>query len=185
MTWAVFLDRDGTVNKEVHYLHHPDELRLIPGAAEAIRLLNQAQVPAILVTNQSGIGRGRFPKSAMEAVHEELCRQLGSEGAHLDAIYFCPHRPDECCDCRKPAPGLLIQAAREGNLDLTRSVIVGDKHCDLEAGRRAGCRTGLVRTGYGAEVQQELATAGTPPNFVGADLLDVVRRILAASGPDR
>jgi histidinol-phosphate phosphatase family protein len=178
MNWAVFLDRDGTVNEEVHYLHEPARLRLLPRSPEAIRILNQAGILAILVTNQAGIGRGHFPESAMHAVHDELGRQLASQGAHLDAVYFCPHQPDDGCSCRKPLPGLLVRAAQDLSLDLPRCVMVGDKVSDLAAGWSAGCRTALVLSGYGVAAQCELNDADRSPDYVGRDLLEVVRWVL-------
>jgi histidinol-phosphate phosphatase family protein len=177
MRSAVFLDRDGTVNEEVNYLDHPDQLRLIQGAGQAIHLLNQAALPAILVTNQSALGRGYLSRKRLNEVHDELARQLGACDARLDAIYYCPHRPDEGCACRKPQPGLLERAAEEHGLDLDRCFLIGDNASDLEAGRRAGCRTALVLTGYGAE-QRAAIEASAPPDFVARDLLDAVHWIL-------
>ncbi len=178
MKWAVFLDRDGTINDEVEYLHEPDDLRLLPGAAQAIRLLNQAAVPAILVTNQAGIGRGYYSETAMCALHRELAARLASRGAHLDAIYHCPHQPDDDCNCRKPSPGMLLRAAAEHGIDLLRSFVIGDKISDLEAGRRVGSHTILVLTGYGREEWRAVQQGDFNPNHVGADLLAAVRWIL-------
>jgi D-glycero-D-manno-heptose 1,7-bisphosphate phosphatase len=182
MKWAVFLDRDGTINEEVEYLDDPDELRLIPGAAEAIHFLNQAGVPAIVVTNQAGVGRGYFSEARVEAIHQQLAKQLAAHDARLDAIYYCPHHPDEGCDCRKPKPGMLKGAAREHGLDLSRSFAVGDKVSDLEAGRRAGCRTVLVLTGYGTEAQEAFKHSDFQPDFTARDLLEAVRWVLAQEG---
>lgn len=184
MKWAVFLDRDGTINEEVEYLDDPEDLRLIPGAAEAIRLLNQARVPAIVVTNQAGVGRGYFSEARVEAIHQQLTKQLAAHGARLDAVYYCPHHPDEGCDCRKPNPGMLKRAAQEHGIDLGRSFAVGDKVSDLEAGRRAGCRTVLVLTGYGAEAQEVFKRGDFQPDFTARDLLEAVRWILAQEGTD-
>jgi D-glycero-D-manno-heptose 1,7-bisphosphate phosphatase len=182
MKWAVFLDRDGTINEEVEYLGDPQDLRLIPGAAEAIRLLNQAGVPAIVVTNQAGVGRGYFSKARVEAIHQQLAKQLAAHGVRLDAIYYCPHHPDEGCECRKPNPGMLNRAAQEHGVDLSRSFAIGDKVSDLEAGRRARCRTVLVLTGYGAEAQGALEHSDFQPDFTARDLLEAVRWILAQEG---
>lgn len=182
MKWAVFLDRDGTINEEVEYLDDPQDLRLIPGAVEAIRLLNEAGVPAIVVTNQAGVGRGYFSEARVEAIHQQLAKQLAAHGAHLDATYYCPHHPDEGCDCRKPNPGMLKRAAQEHDIDLGRSFAVGDKVSDLEAGRRAGCRTVLVLTGYGAEAQESFKRSDFQPDFNARDLLQAVRWMLAQQG---
>jgi len=179
MKWAVFLDRDGTINEEVGYLSEPEELHLIPGAAEAIRLLNRAGVLAIVVTNQSGVGRGYFSEARVKAIHEQLAMQLAAYGAHLDAIYYCPHHPDKGCDCRKPKPGMLKRAAEEHSIALDRSFAVGDKVSDLEAGRRAGCRTVLVLTGYGMEARKAFKHSDFQPDYIARDLLGAVRWILA------
>jgi D-glycero-D-manno-heptose 1,7-bisphosphate phosphatase len=179
MKWAVFLDRDGTVNAEAEYLHEPDELHLLPGAAQAIRLLNQAAVPVILVTNQAGIGRGYYSVAAMRALHRELAIRLAAGGAHLDAIYHCPHHPDDDCDCRKPKPGMLLRATAEHRIDLRRSFVIGDKISDLEAGRRAGSHTILVLTGYGREEWRAFQDRHFQPDHVGPDLLAAVHWILA------
>jgi len=179
MKWAVFLDRDGTINHEVEYLHQPGELRLFPGAAQAIRLLNQAAVPVIMVTNQAGIGRGYYSETAMCALHRELAARLAVRGAHLDAIYHCPHHPDDDCDCRKPKPGMLLRAAAEHGIDLYKSFVIGDKISDLEAGRRAGSRTFLVLTGYGREEWRAVQEGYFHPDHVGQDLLAAAHWILA------
>jgi D-glycero-D-manno-heptose 1,7-bisphosphate phosphatase len=176
---AVFLDRDGTINEEVEYLNDPQQLRLIPGAAQAIRDLNEAGVPVILTTNQAGIGRGYFSEDTVRAIHQELSSRLAAHGAHLDAIYHCPHHPDEGCDCRKPRPGMLIRAAEEHGLDLGQSFVAGDKVSDLDAGRRVGCRTVLVLTGYGSEQRDAFDQCGFQPDHVSDDLLAAVGWILA------
>ena len=178
MSSAVFLDRDGTVNEEVNYLDHPDDLRLIRGAGQAIHLLNEAGLKAILITNQSAIGRGYFPEARLGEIHRELARQLATHDARLDAIYYCPHHPDLGCACRKPQPGLLERAAEEHGLDLGRSFLVGDKASDLEAARRAGCQAVLVLSGYGAE-QRAAIEAGVPPDHIAPDLLQAARWILS------
>lgn len=178
--WAVFMDRDGTINEEVEYLSRPGDVRLIPGAAEAIRLLNEAGVPAIVVTNQAGVGRGYLSEAEVAEIHNELARQLADQGAHLDAIYHCPHRPDDRCDCRKPKPGMLERAARDFRLALKRCFVIGDKVSDLEAGYRVSCRMVLVLTGYGTDSREELKDYTFQPDFVAADLLEAVRWILRA-----
>ncbi|HEY4134066.1 MAG TPA: D-glycero-beta-D-manno-heptose 1,7-bisphosphate 7-phosphatase [Alphaproteobacteria bacterium] len=160
---AVFLDRDGTIVEDVDYLTRPEQLRLIPGAAAAIRTLNARAVPVVVVTNQSAVARGLLSEDELAAVHGELRARLAAEGARLDAIYYCPHHPEGSgayrrdCDCRKPMPGMLRQAARDLGLDLAASAMVGDSVRDLEAGAAAGCRTLiLVRTGHGADEEKHL-----------------------------
>lgn len=159
MRRAVFLDRDGTINREVNFLSDRDEIKLLPGAGEAIGKLNEDGWLAVVVTNQSGIGRGYFTEEAVEKVHQRLKELLGDEGAELDAIYYCPHHPDAGCDCRKPATGLLRQAVADFDIDLNRSFVIGDKVSDVEMGHRAGCKTVLVLTGYGDESQSRTQMA--------------------------
>ncbi|MGC1616319.1 MAG: D-glycero-beta-D-manno-heptose 1,7-bisphosphate 7-phosphatase [Candidatus Acidiferrum sp.] len=175
---AVFLDRDGTISEEVGYLNHVSRFRILPRVADAIRRLNEAGLPVIVVTNQSGVGRGYFPESLVHSVHELMTQQLADAGAHLDAIYHCPHTSADGCDCRKPKTGMLERAAREHAIDLHQSVVVGDRHGDIELARRAGARSILVRTGYGEG--EYLWNAGKwqiLPDFVAADLADAVHWI--------
>jgi D-glycero-D-manno-heptose 1,7-bisphosphate phosphatase len=179
MRGAVFLDRDGTINEEVHYLDDPDRLNLIPGAAEAIRLLNEADILTIVVSNQAGVGRGYFSATTVEAIHEQLAKQLFGHGAHIDAIYYCVHHPNEGCDCRKPKTGMLKQAAREHSIDTHLSFVVGDKVSDLEAGRQVGCQTVLVLTGHGEKARESLQATYIRPDYVSLDLRDAVSWIMA------
>ena len=186
MNRAVFLDRDGTVTEEVGYLTSVDMLRMIPGAGAAIRKLNQAGFKVVLVTNQSGVARGYFPESLVHEAHERLTGMLKSEGARLDGIYYCPHHPTAgksqyttACDCRKPATGLLDRAARELNIDLTGSYMVGDKWSDVELAQCAGARAVLVRTGFGAESPGNIRPDRVKaPDFIAHDIADAVEWIL-------
>jgi D-glycero-D-manno-heptose 1,7-bisphosphate phosphatase len=155
---AVFLDRDGTINVEKNYLYKPEDLELFDGAAEAIRSLKSSGYLVIVVTNQSGVARGYFTVDDVNVLHEHLQKELAKAGAEVDAFYLCPHHPTEGqgdylreCDCRKGAPGMLLEAAEEFNVDLKRSYMVGDKLADIDAGQRAGCKSLLVLTGYGEE----------------------------------
>jgi len=145
----VFLDRDGTVAEEVGYLNHVDRFRMFPFAAPAIRRLNEAGLAVIVVTNQSGVTRGYFPESLVHVVNERMQYELSAVGAHLDGIYYCPHSSAEGCDCRKPKTGMIERAARELNLDVPHSYVVGDRYRDMELAFGAGCRAILVRSGYG------------------------------------
>lgn len=176
---AVFLDRDGTLNEEVDYLHRPEELVMIPGAAAAVARLNARGIPVVVVTNQSGIGRGYYGLEDFQRVMDRMVQFLAAEGARLDAVYLAPHHeqgvgglahPDH--PDRKPNPGMLLRAAEEHGLDLAGSWMVGDKDVDLAAGRAAGCRVALVRTGYGRGVDGRLA------DLVAEDLAGAVDRIL-------
>lgn len=154
---AVFLDRDGTISEEVGYVNHLSRLRLFPWTAEAIGKLNRAGFPVIVVTNQSGVGQGYFPELLVQEVHAKIQAELEPQGACIDAFYYCPHHPNARlsayrveCRCRKPDTGMLEQAARDFNLDLSTSFMVGDSTRDVECGIRAGARTLMVMTGYGS-----------------------------------
>lgn len=153
---AVFLDRDGTLIALVHHLTDPAEVRLIPGAAGAVADLRAAGYRVVIVTNQSVVGRGMLTEAGLAEVHAEMARQLAAEGTAVDGVYFCPLAPVQKDPTvvehpmRKPGPGMLLQAAAEMGLDLAQSWMVGDTVSDMLAGRNAGCRTVLVRTGYGA-----------------------------------
>jgi len=160
---AVFVDRDGTVNREVHYLASVAGLRLLPGVAAAIRRLGDAGFAIVLVTNQSGVARGRMTLATVDAIHAELARRLAARGATLAGIYVCPHHPDagappfrRRCQCRKPAPGLVRRAARDLGLDLGRSYCVGDGAVDLALAAATGTRGVLVLTGHGRATRRAL-----------------------------
>ncbi len=146
---AVFLDRDGTINREVHHLSRPEQLELLPGAAEGLRSLHQAGYRLVVVTNQSAIGRGILDGDRLDRIHQRLSGMLGAEGVDIAAWYHCPHRPDEGCACRKPGTGLFAQGRRELGISLDHAWMVGDRLSDLQAGRAVGARTILVATGYG------------------------------------
>jgi D-glycero-D-manno-heptose 1,7-bisphosphate phosphatase len=176
---AVFLDRDGTIAEEVGYLNHVSRFHMFPFAAQAIRQLNQAKFPVIVITNQSGVGRGYFPESLVGAVHELMTFQLGKDGAYVDALYYCPHKGDDACDCRKPKPGMLERAAREHRLDLRHSFVVGDRYGDIALARSVKARAILVRTGYGeGEIQWHSAKWPAPPDFIADNLVGAADWIL-------
>ncbi len=145
---ALFLDRDGTLVEDVGYPGDPGQVRLLPGAAAALRRLARARFARVIVSNQSGVGRGLFSRAEAEAVHAEVLRRFAEVGVSFDGAYYCYHAPDDGCACRKPAPGLLLRAAAELGLDLGRSYMVGDKPIDVAAGAAAGCRG--IRFGAGA-----------------------------------
>ena len=178
---AVFLDRDGTINEEVGYLDHLDKLLMIPGAAEAVRMINDSGLKAVVVTNQSGIGRGLFSESLVREVHAHVQEVLKTKGAFIDAFYFCPHHPTEgkgayltSCDCRKPEPGMLLRAAADMDIDLGRSYMVGDMPKDVETARKVGAKGVLVKTGYGGDRREEAVR----PDYLAEDLLDAVKWII-------
>ncbi|OGP86962.1 MAG: D,D-heptose 1,7-bisphosphate phosphatase [Deltaproteobacteria bacterium RBG_13_65_10] len=184
---GVFIDRDGTLNEEVGYVNHPDRLRLLPRSAEAVRLLNEAGLAAVLVTNQSGVARGYFPEKLVQALNAKVERFLAAEGARLDAIYYCPHHPEVGppeyridCDCRKPRTGMLDRGARELGLDLGRSYMVGDSLRDVECAQNAGALAILVLTGYGkGELEYHPKRDRVIPDHTAADLLDAAAWIVA------
>lgn len=158
MTKAAFLDRDGTLIELVHHLTDPADVKLIDGAGGAVKRLRAAGWKVVIVTNQSVIGRGKLTEAGLAEVHAEMNRQLAADGAEIDAIYFCPLKPVQKDPrviedpMRKPGPGMLRQAARDHKLDLVASWMVGDTLSDMLAGKNAGCRSLLVRTGYGGDV---------------------------------
>ena len=176
---AAFLDRDGTICEEMGYVNHVDRLQIFPFAAAAIRQLNEAQVPVIVVTNQSGVARDIFPETLVHQVHEKMIAELSTGGARVDAIYFCPHKTEDACECRKPNPGLLDRAAGDHALDLSASWVVGDRYADLEMGHAAGARGILVMTGYGrGEYELHHTRWARQPDALAENLTEAVRRIL-------
>ena len=183
MRAAVFLDRDGTIIEHVHHLTEPADVKLIPGAAEAIRTLRDHGYACVVVTNQSVIGRGMLTEEGLERVHAEMHRQLAERGTRVDAVYFCPVVPVTSDRIvvehpeRKPGPGMLLRAASDLGLDVSRSWVVGDALSDVHAGRNAGCRgTVLVRAGDGADVAEDAEAV----DFVAADLAEASRLIIGA-----
>jgi D-glycero-D-manno-heptose 1,7-bisphosphate phosphatase len=173
---AVFFDRDGTLMHEVHYCGDPGKVSAIPGASEALLRLKERGFRNIIITNQSGIGRGYFTVQQFEDVQAELLRQLGP--GRVDATYFCPNLPDVNSPRRKPAPGMVLDAVREHDIDLRRSFFVGDAASDIECGRNAGVRTILVATGYGQR------DAHSSPDFKVAHVVEAVDLILALTEKD-
>lgn len=174
---AIFLDRDGTINKYVGYLRTPEQFELLEGAGEAIRKINLSGYLAIVVTNQPVIARGEVTVDGLQQIHNKMETMLGKEGAYLDGVYYCPHHPDKgfageveelkiVCECRKPKAGLLLQAAKDFNIDLSQSWMIGDSENDVLAGKNAGCKTALIgETDYGQNLQV-------------TSLLDFVKEIL-------
>jgi D-glycero-D-manno-heptose 1,7-bisphosphate phosphatase len=186
---AVFLDRDGTINEEVNYLSRPEQLRLLPNAAEGIKLLRAKGFLAIIVTNQSGVARGYFSEQRVLEIHQDLQALLAKAGAAIDGFYYCPHHPQvgyapyrRECECRKPKPGMLLRAAKDFQLDLAQCFVAGDKIIDILPGIEVGCRTVLVLTGYGQETLNDGLLADSQPNYVAVDLLDAAKWIIKASG---
>lgn len=180
---AVFLDRDGVLDVEKNHLRRKEELELIENSAEAIRLLNENEYLAIVITNQAAVARGICTEDDVNGVHEFLKVLLSERRARLDRIYYCPHHPTagsnpaytRDCDCRKPKPGMILQAQKDfGVKDLTRCFMIGDKSSDIEAGKRAGCRTILVETGYWGKDK----LFGVNPDYTAKDLYEAVEKIV-------
>lgn len=153
----VVLDRDGTIIEEREYLSEPEQVRLLPGAAAALRDLRQMGFGLVVITNQSGIGRGYFDRERLRQIHQRLEELLEAEGVGLDGLYVCPHKSEDNCPCRKPKLGLLQKAAEDLGFRLENSIVIGDKTSDIQMGRAAGALTFLVRTGYGAQLENEAA----------------------------
>jgi len=184
---AIFLDRDGTVTEEVGYVNHPDRLKLIPGAAEAIKKINDSGMMAILITNQAGVAKGYFPEWMVHRVHEKLESLLRERGARLDRIYYCPHHPEGrektykiICACRKPAPGMIHMAEKELNIDVAKSYVIGDKYMDVELARKVGATGIMVLTGYGKGEYELFGNAWKlKPDHISQDLSEAVDWILS------
>ena len=182
---AIFLDRDGVLIEDSHYLGDRSRVRLVPAAAEAVAALNRAGWAVVVVTNQSGVARGMFSEADVVAVHDHLADLLRGYSARIDAFHHCPHHPDGdvaeyrvACECRKPEAGMLLRAAADLGLDLAASWMIGDRVSDLQAGAAAGCRTALVRTGYGALVNPAtLDRDALNLELIAADLADAVAKL--------
>lgn len=177
---AVFLDRDGVINVEKGYLHRIEDFEFLPGVPQALRLLKEAGFLLVVVTNQSGVARGYYSLAAVHELHRHLQSELADAGVAIDGFYVCPHHPEHGsadsageCDCRKPLPGMIERATADFRIDPARSYLVGDKPSDIEAGRAAGCRTLLVRTGYGAA-----AVPTVPPDVTIVDDLPAAARFI-------
>jgi D-glycero-D-manno-heptose 1,7-bisphosphate phosphatase len=169
-TPTVFVDRDGTIMQDADYCSDPQKVKIFPGIPEALQRLKSNGFKLIIITNQSGIGRGLFTIEQYRAVEAEVLRQLGD--GLIDATYFCPDIPGQHSSCRKPAPGMILKAAREHQIDLSRSFFIGDKEIDAECGRNAGVRTICVQTGFQRE------TTGTIADWVATDLVEAAKIIL-------
>jgi histidinol-phosphate phosphatase family protein len=168
---AVFLDRDGTIARNVNYCSRPQDFELLPDTGKAIRLLNQHGFKVIIITNQSGIARGYFTEETLAKIHDKMRDELAKQGAWVDAIYYCPHHPDDNCQCRKPKPKLALQAAEDYNIDLDGSFVVGDLPMDIGLGKAIGSRTILIETA-------PINTESPKPDIVVSDLLSAAEVIV-------
>jgi len=180
MNSAVFLDRDGTIARDVHYCRRAEDFELLPTVPQAIKLLNENGFKVVVITNQSGIARGYFTDEILAQIHDKMRGELAEYGAWVDAIYYCPHHPDEGCSCRKPGTALFYKAAGEHGIDLRSSYVVGDMEMDIEAGKALGATTVLVTTGPQSRVPSPQSPIDAP-DYVAADLFDASRWIITHS----
>jgi histidinol-phosphate phosphatase family protein len=174
MKKAVFLDRDGVINRKLpegQYVTRWEELHFLPRVSEAISLLTKAGFCILAVTNQRCVAKGLLTANELESIHKRMCQALAAEGAVITEVYYCPHDEQPPCGCRKPAPGMLLRAVREHEIDLKTSWMIGDSDIDVEAGRRAGCLT--VRIANGDEF------GGRKADLLAASLIEAVHRVLA------
>ena len=182
---AIFFDRDGTLSVEAGYINHVDRFDLMPFACETIKLVNESEFIPVLITNQSGLARDYFTEEVLNQVHEKLAKLLAKKGAYLEGIYYCPHHEfgeikkyRKICECRKPAPGMLNQAAKDLNIDLKKSYMIGDKYTDIELAHNVGATGIMVMTGYGLgehTYQQHKWTV--MPHYTTEDALEAVKLI--------
>ena len=175
---AVFIDRDGTIARDVHYCRRVEDFEILPTVPEAIRLLNQHGFKVVIITNQSGIARGYFNETTLLQIHQHMRQELAKYDARVDAIYYCPHHPEEGCECRKPKPGLILKAAQDLAINLGRSFMVGDGEMDIRAGKAAGCRTILVATE--PDIEKETTD---PPDYIADNMLRAAQWIIDKASP--
>ena len=190
MKGAVFMDRDGTISEEVGYMSELDQFCLIPKSAEAIKLINESVLMAIVVTNQSGVARGYFSEGMVNRIHKKMENVLHEQGVYLDGVYYCPHHPDgvvesyrTTCNCRKPAAGLIEKATNEHGINLSISYMVGDKLIDMELAAKVGIKGVLVLTGYGRDERKRInEVTQIKPAYVADNLFAAVQWIISDLG---
>ena len=170
---AIFLDRDGVLIVERNFLVNPDDIEFYPETMESLASITDNYVK-IVISNQSGIARGYFSEKDVRRINDEISRQLASSGILIDGWYFCPHGPEDGCSCRKPRPGMILKAAEKFNIDFNKSWIIGDKSSDIEAGKAAGIKTILVKTGYGGS---EPGASNTSPDFTASNIGEAIEYI--------
>lgn len=169
---AVFIDRDGTMARDVSYCCRPEDFDLFPATAKAIKLLSEHGFKVIVITNQSGVARGYFSEETLAEIHRKMETELAKEGIRVDGIYYCPHHPDDNCQCRKPKPGLVLQAAEDHDIDLERSFVIGDMPLDVAMGKAVHCRTVLIAI-------TEDQCSGPSPDHVASDLYEAARWVVS------
>lgn len=172
---AVFVDRDDTINRDVPYCRRPEDFKLLLTVGAGIALLNREGFKVVVITNQSGIGRGYFTEEALAKIHEKMAADLADCGAHIDAVYYCPHHPDENCECRKPKPKLALQAIKDLKIDPGQSFVIGDRLMDVELARNIGSKSVMVPSAPG---KKELQDCGVSPDYVCPDFESAVRWII-------
>jgi len=183
---AVFLDRDGVIceNRD-DYVKSWGEFVWIPGAKEALSRLRSHGHIAIVITNQSAIGRGIISRRTLEEIHQRMGEEIAETGGKIEKIYYCPHRPEDSCSCRKPEPGLLLQAAEDLKLDLRSSYLIGDKITDIEMGHKVGSRTIMVKTGKGQDQLADQARWKIRPDYIAQDLSEAVDLIVELDSSEK
>lgn len=174
---TVFIDRDGTINVNLGYLDNPDNFQIYPGVAEGIKLLQDNGFKIIVITNQSGISRGFFTKEILEKIHKKMMKELSKKGASIDGLYYCPHHPDDNCNCRKPKTGMFEEAIKDHKIDVTESYVIGDRMLDVEAGYKLGCKTVLVPERK-EMVKKERGESKIEPNYICDDFYSAVLWII-------
>ena len=175
MNKAVFIDRDGVINQDLgRYVTKPEDFFFIDGVVEALKKLHKSEYKVIVITNQGGIGKGIYSENDVIEIHKKMHELLGKEGVKIDGVYYCPHHPDLVCDCRKPRIGMVKQAIEDFKINPKKSFFIGDKTSDVKAGKDAGCRTFLVKTGYAGHDR----LCDVSPDFVVSDLLEAVNNII-------
>lgn len=179
----MFLDRDGVINENLEndYVKTWGEFKFIPKAREALKALTEAGWDVIVISNQAGIGKGIVSAQAVERINKRMMEEIERCGGRIKEIYYCPHRPDENCECRKPKPGMLFRAARESGIELSESYLIGDKISDIQAGAQAGCKTILVKTGLGEEYIRKRKEWPLKPDYIECDLSEAVELLLKLS----
>jgi len=185
MQKAIFLDRDGTINEEMGYINHPDRFKIFPFVAESLKIFNQSGFLVIIITNQSGIARGYYSETLVQNLHKHLILEMQNRDARIDAIYYCPHHPADGqeeyrknCDCRKPKPGMILQAVKEHHISLNDSYAIGDRYQDVLMAKQLDIKSGLVLTGYGlGEYTYNRQLWRYQPDLVADNLLDMARKI--------
>ena len=187
---AIFLDRDGVINRNLdnNYVKNWDEFEFLPNSLEAIKRLTDANYPLIVITNQACVNKKIVSSQTLNDLHQKMVSEVENAGGRIYAIYHCPHRDEDKCDCRKPKPGMLIQAAHEHNIDLPDSYLIGDSMTDIEAGQQVGCHTLLALTGHGAKTDQQIKDSRSHqnalPEKVFTDLHSAALWILSNNSPN-